>query len=130
MHQIYQRRRSRYCVTYTCHSLICFSTCCHTLDTLPYCVTYTWHSLLYFATEEDVFTVSAILDQVHIKKPGRYRKKMTSSRHLLPVKLFKILATHLQNSPIHKKNLANTPADLKKRNRKRKNDGIVALSTI
>ena len=73
---ILQGRRCRYCVTYTCHSLICFSTCCRALDTTPTvpplpdtvylilsrkstllnCVTYTWLSSCK-------------------KRPGQYRKK-------------------------------------------------------
>ena len=46
--------------------------------------------------------------------PGQYRKKSTSSRHLLPVKLSKILANITELANPLKKNLANTPADLKK----------------
>ena len=70
VHLVLPRKKTLFnCVTYTwphlllkkicllCHlymaTFICFSTCCHTLDTIPYCVSYRWSSSPNSATEED-----------------------------------------------------------------------------
>ena len=96
-----------------------------------YCVTYTWHSKLHSVTEEDFFLLCHLyLPQFMQKKSRDNIEKNDISRPLLPVKLFKILSafTELANP---KKNLANTPADLKKNEiENEKNDGIAALSII
>lgn len=101
MHQNHQRRGGCYCVTYSWPFFICFSTCCRALNTPP--------------------TVSPLPAPVHAKKkPGQYRKKTTSPGLCCQSSSSKSCQPS-QNSPILKNNLANTPADLKKkRNRKRK----------
>lgn len=102
LHQNHQRRGGCYCVTYSWPFFICFSTCCRALNTPP-----TVSPLLG--------TVNSILSRKKMtlncvtytcpssckKKAGTISKKNDISRHPLPVKLFKILATHPQNSPIN-----------------------------
>ena len=99
---IAHKKKYIYCVTYSWPFFICFSTCCRALNTPP-----TVSPLLG--------TVNSILSRKKMtlncvtytcpssckKKAGTISKKNDISRHPLPVKLFKILATHPQNSPIN-----------------------------
>ena len=115
LHQIQQRGRRCYCVSFRWPFLICFSTCCYALDTLPTVSPILGTVNPILPRKKIFFTVSAIGGPVHKKKPGQHQKKNpTSSRHPLPVKLFKILAALHRTRQSTKKNLANTPADLKK----------------
>ena len=66
------------------------------------------------------FTVSPLPAPVHKKCRDNIEKNSTSSRHLLPVKLSKILANITELANPLKKNLANAPADLKKTKSKTK----------
>lgn len=128
---ILQGRRCRYCVTYTCHSLICFSTCCRALDTTPTvpplpdtvylilsrkstllnCVTYTWLSSCK-------------------KRPGQYRKKF----NILPASA----ASQALQNPVSlhrtrqskKKSDKSASRSQKTKSKRKKNNGIAALSTI
>lgn len=120
-----------YCVTFTCHSFICFSACCYTLDTLPCCVTYTWHSSPHFVTEEDGSTVSPLPAPVY-KNAGTISKKIQHPPGVCRQSSSSKFWQHIyRNRQSTKKNLANAPADLKKNEiENEKNDGIAALSTI
>ena len=108
------------------------------------CVTFTWHSssasshlvipwmpsrtvsaiggpVCFILSRRKVFLLCHLyLPQFMQKKSRDNIEKNDISRPLLPGKLFKILSAFTELANPLKKNLANTPADLKKRNRNEK----------